>query len=828
MSRYARFLGAILGSILISLPVASFARQGTPPLSRRAKAQALPAVKRLVVLPTDKRAELAADVRAGKPAPVRFAVPTAVQITPNNDGTWEDVAGGRLWRLRVVSDGATDLNFGFTECRLPEGATLHIASEDEDYFQGPYSARDNKAHGQLWTPIIPGSRAIIELFVPTGAGEPRLVLSQINRGYRDMFHRQKDLSAAKAGSCNIDTICSEAAPWRNEIRSVARYTVNGSSLCTGTLINNVSNDFKNYFLTADHCGISAGNAATVVVYWNYESPTCGQHSGGSLSQNQSGAIFRMAKSDVDVTLIELEDIPDSTFRVFYAGWDRSGVAPPGAVGIHHPRGDQKSISFADSTLTTVDSCFLPGISTHWQVVWNSGVTEPGSSGSGIWDPSTHYLVGTLTGGDASCDLPQGPDCYGKFSVAWNSGATAATRLRDWLDPANTTMSVPGRDPSLIPVINGAGSAIVSEGCMPATGAIDPGEAVTVSFSLENVGVSNALNVVATLLATNGVTLPASAQNYGALAAGGLAVTRSFAFVATGVCGSVITPTLQLQDGTNNLGQLSFAFRLGRLKVTFTQNFDSVPIPTLPADWVNAVTGGSSGWRTVSSAADSAPNSVFASDPSTVSDATLTSPMIPISTASAQLSFRHAFDTEAEFDGGVLEIAYNNGPFNDIIAAGGSFAAGGYNSTIFDDPQYQSAIIGRDAWSGDSDAFISTVVNLPLTAAGQNVRLRWRLASDTSVAGTGWNVDSISLSDGYACCQASLMPLEIVGTRQTNNSIVFSFNTVSGQTYVTEFKSAVTTNLTWTPLQTNSGNGAMRSVTNALAPGVNRFFRVKVQ
>jgi hypothetical protein len=39
------------------------------------------------------------------------------------------------------------------------------------------------------------------------------------------------------------------------------------------------------------------------------------------------------------------------------------------------------------------------------------------------------------------------DCYGKFSVAWN-GASAATRLRDWLDPANTgTTSLQGGDPA---------------------------------------------------------------------------------------------------------------------------------------------------------------------------------------------------------------------------------------------------------------------------------------------------------------------------------------------------------------------------------------------
>ena len=84
------------------------------------------------------------------------------------------------------------------------------------------------------------------------------------------------------------------------------------------------------------------------------------------------------------------------------------------------------------------------MNTHWQVVWNSGVTEVGSSGSGLWNPANHRLLGTLSGGESDCTTPTGPDCYGKFSVAWGSGAAATNRLRDWLDPLNTGVnSVPG-------------------------------------------------------------------------------------------------------------------------------------------------------------------------------------------------------------------------------------------------------------------------------------------------------------------------------------------------------------------------------------------------
>ena len=817
--------GASISCAILLGTLNGLARQGTPPLSRQQKVSDLATVHQLVMPATDKRAQLEADAKIGVTTPLRFAVAEVVHVTPATHGTWERVVDGRLWRLRIRSAGATDLNFAFSNCSLPEGATLHVYSEDEDYVQGPYNARDNKLHGELWTPLLPGERAVIELFVPANvAWEPQLVLSRVNRGYRDMFHRQKDLSTPKAGSCNIDVICSAADAWRNEIRSVARYTVSGNSLCTGTLVNNVNNDFKPFFLTADHCEITAGNAASVVVYWNFESPTCGQHGGGSLAENQNGATFRAGRADVDFTLIELDEVPDSSFNVYYSGWDRANIASIGAVGIHHPAGDEKSISFANGTLSTVNSCIGSGSSTHWQVTWNSGTTEPGSSGSGIWNPNTHLLMGMLSGGDASCSTPNDPDCYGKFSVAWDGGSTSS-RLRDWLDPGNTAaFTVPGRDPNARPLIIAVGSALVSEGCAPTNGVIDPGENVTVTFSLQNFGASNAFNLVATLLPANGISI-SSSQTYGTVTAGGAAVARNFSFVATGLCGSAISPTLRLQDGTNELGTASFTFRMGTPVVSVTQNFDTVSAPALPPGWVNAAVGVSTGWRTVTAPRHTPPNSVFAPNPSDISDATLTSPPIPITTPFAQLVFMHSYDMEEQYDGGVLEIAYNNGPFNDILDAGGTFVASGYNDFL--DPDFNNPLAEREAWTGNSGGFITTVVNLPVTAAGQNVRLRWRLGSDESVGMTGWNVDTVTVSDGYACCQQSAAP-QIVDILQMNNNIVFSFNTVAGQSYVTEYQNVLATNLTWTPLRTNTGDGTKKSVTNSTGATANRFFRVKTQ
>jgi hypothetical protein len=230
------------------------------------------------------------------------------------------------------------LNLGFSRFWLPEGATLHLISESNAYYQGPYTSKDNQAHGQLWTPVIPGSGLVIELFVPAQAkAEPQLVLSQVGTGYRNLFQEPGPQPVPQAeGNCEIDVVCPQAAAWTNEIRSVGLYSINGIFTCTGTLVADTAGDCRNYFLTANHCGLDAANAPTVVVYWNYQSTNCGTHGPGSLAQNQSGAVFRAARYDVDFALIELDEMPDPSVGVFYSGWDRSGIAPGGGVGIHHP------------------------------------------------------------------------------------------------------------------------------------------------------------------------------------------------------------------------------------------------------------------------------------------------------------------------------------------------------------------------------------------------------------------------------------------------------------------------------------------------------------
>jgi uncharacterized repeat protein (TIGR01451 family) len=314
------------------------------------------------------------------------------------------------------------------------------------------------------------------------------------------------------------------------------------------------------------------------------------------------------------------------------------------------------------------------------------------------------------------------------------------------------------------VLTNAGSAIVSEGCSPPNGAIDPGETVTVSFSLKNLGAIKTTNLLAVLRPDSNVLFPSRQQVYGALAGGGAAVSRSFSFTAAGNCGDTITPTLELRDGPSVVGVLPFTFQLGAPVTAFTETFDEAAPPALPAVWTTTTsTNGVAVWITSTNLHDSSPNAAFADEPPNAGIEELISPPIPITSSFAQLVFRNNYNTEAEpssastaFDGGVLEIQIGTNAFADILAAGGSFAAGGYVRSIVTGTNDDNPLAGRRAWGGNSGGFITSIVNLPPAAAGQSVVLKWRFALDSGnfYGGSGWYIDTISIKDGAACCSSS--------------------------------------------------------------------------
>jgi subtilisin-like proprotein convertase family protein len=377
----------------------------------------------------------------------------------------------------------------------------------------------------------------------------------------------------------------------------------------------------------------------------------------------------------------------------------------------------------------------------------------------------------------------------------------------------------------VPFLEAAGSSVVAESCAPSNGVIDPNETVTMSFTLANNGAASTSNLVATLQSSGGITPISGPQTYGAIPPSGNA-SKNFSFTVGNVgCGAALTATLQLQDGATNFGTVSYNLTTGVVAIALSENFDGVVAPALPAGWVAAnALGLPPLWVTSPTTPDTAPNDAFVDDPATVSDKRLDTPGIAITSALAQVSFRNNYNLESTFDGGVLEVSspnINAGAFTDItnVAVGGSFVSGGYNGPI--SSGFSSPIAGRQAWSGSSGGYITTVANLGPNVNGQTIKLRFRMASDSSVAGTGWRVDTLVVTNGFACCGSLIAASSPTAVSQescsTGNNAIDPGETVTISLPVVNNGTTPTTNLMAT-LQLSGGVAAIHT-TNPQSYGV---------
>jgi hypothetical protein len=122
-------------------------------------------------------------------------------------------------------------------------------------------------------------------------------------------------------------------------------------------------------------------------------------------------------------------------------------------------------------------------------------------------------------------------------------------------------------------------------------------------------------------------------------------------------------------------------------------------------------------------------------------------VLPPQVEGATLRWRQAFDTEARYDGGVLEVSLDSGQtwgdiegaFGGIAANGGRLASGDYTQKLAG----TGALSGRLAWTGKSQGMEEVLVLLD-DFAGQTVQFRWLFASDASIGAQGWWLDDFQV------------------------------------------------------------------------------------
>jgi len=393
-----------------------------------------------------------------KEAPWRFGVEQEVAFNLENSGTWTFEDGMHVWRLGFNCPNALNVSFMLSRFVLPKEAQLYVYNAQRTAFLGSFTLENNKDWEGLSLGVLDGSAMILEYHEsPASHGMGEIEVNQVIHGYRSLLNHQEAVLAemvdrmgpfGNSGACNIGINCPEGADWQTEKRSVALIVNGGSAYCTGALINNTANDGTPYFLTANHC---IGTPNTWVYYFNHESSSCSGTTGPT-NQSVSGGSLLVQNGGSDFALIQLSSAPPASYNVEYAGWDNSGDIPSSAVGIHHPSGDLKKICFENNSPYHSSTS---GAQVWWIDQWELGVTEPGSSGSPLFD-NNHRIIGQLFGGAAACSgsVNNGQlDYYGRFNVSWGLGAS------QYLDPLNTGVSTLDSYPT---------NAVPGAGCMDST------------------------------------------------------------------------------------------------------------------------------------------------------------------------------------------------------------------------------------------------------------------------------------------------------------------------------------------------------------------------
>jgi hypothetical protein len=357
-------------------------------------------------------------------------------LNPLTDSAMYSIAEGDVRVAAVRSEGARYMRVLFKDFSLPAGARVFVYSKsDTDEYAGPYEGRGLWNDGTFWTPALRGDQLIIEYLSPAGkqSNDVPFTVSEIAHIYKDQF------TPDAAGACNLEV----TAPWANVAKSVGmlQFVTGGLvALCTGTLLTDSNTNLDHHVLTANHCISSQSEAQSAQIYWNYNSgddPPPG-------TQSSFGANLMVTGTASDFTLLRFGGVPPG---LYYSGWDANPVGSSTSVtGIHHPQGSHKRISFGATNSNCAPE--LPGPCANFSgVTWSQGVTEAGSSGSGIWTgaPDNPTLVGTLSGGESACNNQSGSDDYGRFSVTYPniSGFLSGTSCVTSISPTSQSFSAAG-------------------------------------------------------------------------------------------------------------------------------------------------------------------------------------------------------------------------------------------------------------------------------------------------------------------------------------------------------------------------------------------------
>ncbi len=360
--------------------------------------------------------------------------------------------GGSIYTLTLTSQGAHSIGIRTEGLTIADGSELYIYNNDKDDILGALTSQESDM--SMLTRQIQGDTIHIELFVPQGVTQNDFKITSICYDYANMFGKQsKAFGSHTACKSEIDINCDEGQAFQDIKHAVVLLTIDKDMeafVCTGTIVNNVNCDQTPYILTAAHCICDQNAANNTVIYFNYESKSCGLKSSTPYSSmtgatiaatatqeaytNKSGRKSSTLYPTMDFTLLKLnQHIPDD-YMPYYAGLTLSETDAISSVAtIHHPQGDLKKISIAhqkpyQDSYPEEDREVHYRNFVHWHIAqWSAGSTEGGSSGASLLN-GKKQVIGILSGGYADCDNPV-DDYFQMLSKAWHPSNNPGNQLQ---------------------------------------------------------------------------------------------------------------------------------------------------------------------------------------------------------------------------------------------------------------------------------------------------------------------------------------------------------------------------------------------------------------
>lgn len=398
-------------------------------------------------------------VSQGAPLKVSKLIQTDLSI--DNAGNWIILPGGeKIWQLRLQAKNAIALMLYYKEFYIPEGGRLFIYNADKSHVIGAFT-HANSVTSKFATEFVAGDDIILEYEAAASGEKPRIRINEVGYGYNHLHvsNRLKNSDSELSGPCMVNINCEEGDEWQNQGKGVCwiiEKIGDNVFICSGSLVNNTAKDKKPYVLSAFHCSEDFTNNVSTskedynqwMFYFHYEYTGCDNTSPIQSYKTMVGcskvASTPIEKGSDGLLLLLNKNIPES-YDVYFNGWDRTNNMSLSGVGIHHPGGDLKKISTygnhlpSSVTWRNSNSNKTGATNAHWNIIFDEtpnghGVTEGGSSGSPIFNQNK-LIIGTLSGGNSTCDNPDGINLYGKLFYHWNKYSEADTgRMDKWLDP----------------------------------------------------------------------------------------------------------------------------------------------------------------------------------------------------------------------------------------------------------------------------------------------------------------------------------------------------------------------------------------------------------